>query len=120
MSSSTSSSKPMRGQSSGAGRALRVTLVILVALLALEAVTRIKLVPASKDLSRFRTYQARARTLAAAPSPRIALVGNSTTDRGVLLDVLKSEWTKRVGTTLNVDMFVADGSSVNTWYWVVD
>lgn len=106
-----------------AGRALRITLVLLVALLALEAVTRVKLVPASKDLSRFRTYEARARTLAAAPSPRIALVGNSTTDRGVLLDVLKSEWTKAPatsGTALNVDMFVADGSSVNTWYWIVD
>ena len=54
MSSSTSSSEvtPVRR-----GRALRIVLMLLVALILLEGITREKLVPASKDLSRFQTYR---------------------------------------------------------------
>src|SRR5687767_11114067 len=117
MSSSTSSSEAKLVER---GRGLRIALLLLLSMGVLEVVTRVKLVPASKDLSRFRTYSARARALAQAPAPRVALVGNSTTERGVLLDVLTSEWSQRLGAAVHLDMFVADGSAVNTWYWVVE
>lgn len=116
MSSSTSSSRP---GTPGLRRALGVTLVVLLALVLLEAVTRVALVPASRDLSRFRTFDARAAALAAAPPPRLALVGNSTTERGIDLDVLRREFAARAGTPLAADMFVADGSGLRTWYWMV-
>lgn len=116
MSSSTSSSDIAPG---GRFRAARIALMLLAAIALLEGVTREQLVPASKDLGRFQTYAARARSLVAAPASRIALIGNSTTERGVQLDVLRREWQSRTGAPLSVDMFVADGSAVNTWYWMV-
>ena len=42
---------------------MRIALLLLAAIALLELVTRHKLVPASKDLSRFRTYAARAQAL---------------------------------------------------------
>ena len=116
MSSSTSSSDAVPA---ARGRAVRIVLLLVAALALLEGVTRELLVPASKDLSRFETYGARARQLVAAPVPRVALIGNSTAERGVLLDLLREEWLPRTGHPLSVDMFVADGSGVNTWYWIV-
>src|SRR5687767_7028108 len=112
MSSSTSSSRqgpgPLR-------RALLVLLMLAASLVLLEAVTRLVLVPVSKDLERLETHPARARALAAAPPPRIALVGSSTTERGVQPDLLAREWLAGTGRAASVDMFVADGSGVSTW-----
>jgi hypothetical protein len=118
MSSSISSSSPRQG--SGRRRqAWLIALMLALAMVLLEAVTRVLLVPTSKDLMRFETHPARARALAAAAPPRIALIGNSTTERGVQPDLLAREWQQRTGRAASVDMFVADGSGVSTWYWMV-
>jgi hypothetical protein len=93
--------------------------MLAAALVLLEAVTRTVLVPVSKDLQRLETHPARARALAAAPSPRIALVGSSTTERGVQPALLAREWQAATGRAASVDMFVADGSGVSTWYWMI-
>jgi len=114
MSSSTSSSKVTPG---GRGRAVRIALMLLIALSLIEAGTREALVPTSQDLSRYRSYPGRARSLVAAPAPRIVFIGNSVTQR-VPLDVMKSEWQARTGAELSVDKFVAYYSTLTTWYWM--
>lgn len=116
MSSSTSGLDVAIGRRA---RAVRIALMLLVAVALLEGVTRLVLMPASKDLSRYDTYAARARDLVAAPAPRVALIGNSISERGVQLDMLRHEWQAQTGTPLSVDMFIAYGSGVNTWYWMV-
>ncbi|HMJ11793.1 MAG TPA: hypothetical protein VK524_10295 [Polyangiaceae bacterium] len=91
-----------------------ITGMLVAALLALEILTRWKLFSASKDLSRFGTYPERARTLAAAKGKRVAFIGNSLTERGIDAE--------RFGRATGVasDVFVADGSHVNTWYWIIE
>jgi hypothetical protein len=100
-------SKPAR-------RWLLIVGMLIAALIGLEVVTRWKLFDASKDLSRFGTYPERARTLASAPGKRVAFLGNSLTERGID--------TKQFESIANVtsDLFVADGSHVNTWYWMIE
>jgi hypothetical protein len=100
--------------SNAARRWLLIVGMLIAALLALEVVTRWKLFSASKDLSRFGTYPERARALASAPGKRVAFVGNSLTERGV--DAKQFESIANVTS----DLFVADGSHVNTWYWMIE
>jgi hypothetical protein len=114
MSSSISSSEaPARG------RTLRIALLILAALLLIEWGTRSTVVPGSSDLHRYRSFPERARDLVAAPAPRIALVGNSVTDR-VQIELLQREWTSVAGQPLAADKFVAYYSNLATWYWMID
>lgn len=95
-------------------RWLLIVGMLIAALLALEVVTRWKLFDASKDLSRFGTYPERARSLASVPGKRVAFVGNSLTERGVDAEQLRSI------VDVASDSFVADGSHVNTWYWMIE
>jgi hypothetical protein len=91
-----------------------IALCVLVVFGALEFVTRTRLFKASKDLRRFTSYPARARALHDAPSPRVAFVGNSLTDRGVD--------PKLFGELMHVsaDAFVADASHLTTWTWMIE
>ncbi len=111
MSSSTSSSER---------KLAKVALLVGAMLIALELVTRTLLVPTSRDLSRFVSYPADARALAAAPGERIALFGNSTTQAGidpdVLADVLGARWHTPVATR----MFAADGAGIDVIHWMVE
>lgn len=100
-------------------RAIRIALLVIVALALFEWGTRLTLVPGSSDLDRYRGFTERARSLVAAPAPRIALIGNSVTDR-VMLDLLQSEWKAATGDPLAADKFVAYYSNLATWYWMID
>ncbi len=112
MSSSTSSSEmTLRG------RALRIALMFVVALVLVEVGTRQALVPVSRDLDRLSSFPDRARSLAAAPAPRIVFIGDSVTDR-VELERIKAEWEAATGDSLAVDKFVAYNSNLATWYWM--
>ena len=96
------------------------TLVVVAVLALLEIFSRTALVRASKDLSRFERYPADAKALAELPARRIALVGNSATDRGVDLptfDAVMSEYTRR---PTEARKFVADASRINDWTFILE
>lgn len=98
-------------------RALCIALMLAAALVLLEWGTRATWVPGTSDLTRYRDFPGRARSLADAPAPSIAFVGNSVTDR-VRLDVLRSEWLALTGDRLSADKFVAYYSNLKTWFWM--
>lgn len=103
MSSSTSSSR----------RRLVVAATVIATLLGIEWVTRHELFRASKDLRRFSSYPERARRFGVLPGRKVVFIGNSLTERGIdpaLFGTLTGD---------AVEMFVADGSHINTWYWMV-
>ena len=112
MSSSTSSSRITLP-----GRTLRIALMFVAALVLIEIGTREAIVPVSRDLDRLRSFPDRARSLAKAPAPRIAFIGDSVTDR-VEPELLKAEWEAATGHSLAVDTFVTYNSNLATWYWM--
>ena len=73
--------------------------------------------PVSRDLDRLRSFPDRARSLAAAPAPRIVFIGDSVTDR-IELERIEAEWEAATGDSLAVDKFVAYNSNLATWYWM--
>jgi len=96
------------------------TVLVLLVLAMLEIFSRAVLVGSSKDLRRFREYPAVARALGAAPARRVALIGNSATDRGVDPALLSRELTARVGTGVEARKLVADASRINDWYYILN
>lgn len=101
-------------------RALQIVLVVLVILSALEYVTRAWLFEASKDFSRFRTYEGRAASLADARGIRIAFVGNSAAEEGVDVERFAAGLSERIGRPVNADVFAADGSQLGTWRYMIE
>lgn len=97
---------------------LRVLVVLLVLFGALEVFTRAYLYPNSVDFSRFATYPERARDLAHSPGVRVAMIGNSATEKGLDTAVLRDEL-KRRGVKASVDKFIADSSHVDEWYYML-
>ena len=113
MSSSTSSS------SVGArGRRWQVPLALLVIFGALELFTRTRLFNSSKDFRRFAGYGEKARHLEGSDGARLALMGNSATDRGVDLPTLQAAFAAS-GARVTADLFVADQSRINTWQFML-
>src|SRR5689334_19076273 len=104
----------MRSSTSSSDRRL-VLAALLLAALAVEALTRWVVFPRSKDFRRFATYDAGAETLVRAPGFRVALVGNSATERGVDPQALE----RRLGGT-SAALFVADQSRINTWHFILE
>ncbi|APR84970.1 Hypothetical protein A7982_10319 [Minicystis rosea] len=104
----------------GEARLLKILLVLALLAGGMEAVTRWVLFPASKDLRRFTTYPTRARTLAAANGVRLAFIGNSLTERGVDPALVRASLKDDFACDASADMFVADGSHINTWRWMVE
>jgi len=95
--------------------------VAIVALLAvLEIVSRAVLYPASKDFVRFQEYPGRARSLTALNGTRVALLGNSATEDGVDLATVTTGLEARGLGLVHLDMFVADGSEVSTWRYMLE
>ncbi len=95
----------------------RVALLLTLFFGALEGFTRFKLIGMSRDLRRFKTYPQRAARLHDSPPLRIAWLGNSATERGVDLAVVRrSLKMQRIAAT--TDLFVADASHINTWKWM--
>jgi hypothetical protein len=93
---------------------------VLATLVLLEIVSRVVLVDASRDLRRFRSYPQMARDLGRSPALRVALVGNSATDRGVDAGLLAARLTGSLGQPLQAGTFVADASRINDWYHILD
>ncbi len=85
----------------------------------LEVVSRTVLVEASKDFRRFRTYPAAAQALEAEEGARVALVGNSATDRGVDPDALARGLGAALARPAHAFKFVADASRINTWQFIL-
>ncbi len=102
------------------GAALVVAACVLATLLGLEVISRVVLVDASRDLHRFRGYAEAARDLGRAAAFRVALVGNSATDRGVDPELLASSLSGSLGQPLQAGKFVADASRINDWYHILN
>lgn len=96
-------------------RAIRITLMIVAALLLLEWGTRESRVPGTSDLIRYRNFPEQARALVSSPATKIALVGNSVTDRMRQAD-LQHEWQSLTGAPLRAEKFIAYYSNLATWY----
>lgn len=114
MSSSTSSSSP----SPRRGWRWQVPLTLLLIFGSAEIVTRTRLFNTSKDFRRFAGYPEKARHLEAADGVRVALMGNSATDRGVDLTTLHQTFAAN-GARVTADLFVADQSRINTWQFML-
>jgi hypothetical protein len=122
MSSSTSSSERAErpaGRPPRRPRALAVGLTTLLVLGAIELMTRLWLIPASKDLSRFEGYPARARLLVSRPGARVALIGNSATEEGVDPRLFASALSELMDAPVSAELFVADSAEIGTMYWMV-
>src|SRR5687767_8020928 len=107
MNSSTSSSsvKPLP----------KVALMLLSLFIVLELITRSVLFPMSLDFRRFAAYPERADALQSQAGLRVAFVGNSATEAGVDVDVLKATLSTSNVSVPSVELFLADGSAINTW-----
>ena len=123
-SSSSISSSDSRAPRLRTAQHLRAAFIVgacvVATLAALEVVSRVVLVQASKDLRRFRSYPETAHLLTEAKAFRVALVGNSATDRGVDIDGLTARLSAPLGRPLRADKFVADASRINDWYHILD
>lgn len=101
-------------------RGRRVALVTLILFIGLEIGTRTFLFSASKDFSRFRDYPRRARKLVEQPGLRIAFIGNSLTGCGISGPMFEKSLTDKIGGPVNADVFTADASKINTWYYLIN
>ncbi len=89
-------------------------------LIVLEILSRVVLYPASKDFVRFREYPARAEALAALAGQRVVLLGNSTTEEGVDVPTVTADLQSRGLGQVHLDMFVADGSEITSWRYMLE
>ncbi len=99
---------------------VKVVILLAVLFLGLEGLTRYKLFRMSKDFVRFSSYAKDARILTESDGIRIALIGNSATQRGVDMGQLKSDLSGGKTGTVSADMFVADASRINTWHFMMN
>jgi hypothetical protein len=97
----------------------KIVLLLVFLLLAVEVLVRYFLFDTSKDFSRYSTYEERARVLAHQPGLRIAFVGNSMTEMGIDLSVFRDALRNTGIGQVSAEMFVADGSEVVTWYYML-
>jgi hypothetical protein len=98
----------------------KVWLGLLLFLAALEILTRTSLHNRSKDFRRFAGYGDKAAALVATPGvQRLALIGNSATDRGVDPRVVEADLA-RAGRPTAAELFVADQSRIDTWRYVFE
>jgi hypothetical protein len=112
--SSTSSSDRWRRRRS----AWFILAILVLLFVGLELIARAVLIPQSKDYARFCEYPARAQHLAGESGLRVALLGNSATDRGVDPVLLAGQMSDLSGRSVYVEKFVADRAGVNTWYYM--
>lgn len=110
MSSSTSSSRIID---------LKLLALLVLLLVVVELGVRTQLVPRSKDLNRFRKYPKVASALLHEPGYKVALIGNSATDHGIIVDQLTKDLTAELGAPAATQKFVADASKINTWHFMV-
>lgn len=112
MTSFISNSKP--------GPFFRLALWVGAALVLLDIFTVTVLFRLAGDFSRFSTYDARAAELSRQPGIRFALIGNSTTEEGVSGPLLAETLQANGIAPLHLDLFLADSSQINTWYFMMN
>jgi hypothetical protein len=100
-------------------RALRIALVLLLVLVAVEALTRWKFIRMSKEFEQFGSYPARAAELATVPGVRVAVLGASIVHEDVDSPLLAKELQATTDRPLHVEPFSADHSYVNTWHYML-
>jgi len=121
MNSSISSSEPLAEVIAlrPPSRTARIVIALAVALLAVEAVTRLKLIKMSKEFQQFTSYSPRAAALAQSPGVRIPIIGSSVVHE----DVDPALFAARLGSLhdikVHAENFSADHSYVNTWYYML-
>ncbi len=98
---------------------IRLALVLLVVFAGLEVVMREVLFPRSRDFVRFASYPERAEALVRRNGLRLAFIGNSATQRGLAPDQFVAELPNPAQRPVHVDVFVADGSQINTWHYMI-
>lgn len=98
---------------------LAVLIGLTAILIGLELVTRHLLYPRSRDIVRFASYPARATELCQQSGLRIAFVGNSATQCGVHPEKFVAGLPNPHRQPIHVEMFLADGSAINTWHYMV-
>ena len=100
-------------------RTARIVIALAVALLAVEAVTRLKLIKMSKEFQQFHSYTPRAAALAQSPGVRIPIIGSSVVHE----DVDPALFAARLGSLHDIKVhavnFTADHSYVDTWYYML-
>ena len=94
---------------------LKLALILVALFVVLEAITRTVLFPMSLDFGRFVSYGERADALQSQAGLRVAFIGNSATEAGVDVDVLKDTLSTNGVLVPSVELFLADGSGINTW-----
>ena len=120
MSSSTSSSEAIGAAIAAPGRATRVALVLVLALVGAEVLTRFKLVGMSKEFEQFRSYPHRAAELAHRSGLRVAFVGASIVHEDVDTALLADHLRATTSHAVHADAFSADHSFINTWYFMIN
>lgn len=111
MSLSTSNSKKNK---------IKLLLAVLLIFSTIEVFTRTIIFHASKDFARFDNYPALSRDLTNSEGIKIALVGNSLTQRGVNLDILSQDLKQSEEKKFIAKMFTADASKINTWHFMIN
>src|SRR2546425_12762819 len=69
---------------------LKLALILVALFIVLEVITRTVLFPMSLDFGRFASFGERADKLQSRAGLRVAFIGNSATEAGVDVDVLKN------------------------------
>ena len=94
---------------------LKLAFILLALFVVLEVITRTVLFPMSLDFGRFASYGERADALQSRAGLRVAFIGNSATEAGVDVDVLKNTLSAQDVLVPSIELFLADGSGINTW-----
>ena len=94
---------------------LKLALILVALFIVLEVITRTVFFPMSLDFGRFVSYRERADALQSQAGLRVAFIGNSATEAGVDVDVLKDTLSTNGVFVPSVELFLADGSGINTW-----
>jgi len=90
-------------------------LALLALFFVLEVIARAALFPMSLDFGRLASYPERADALQGQGGLRVAFIGNSATEAGVDVHILKETLSINGVLVPSVDLFLADGSGINTW-----
>lgn len=95
-------------------------LVVGLVLLSLELFTRCVLLPSSKDFQKLTTLPSQGAQLVTKPGLRIALLGNSVTERGVDEALFAQELGRLWKQPVSSVVLAANASEVKTWYYMLE
>ena len=112
--------KPTPARRSSRSELGRALLVVTAVFIVLEIFTRTFLFRASKDFSQFLAFPHRSAVLVDQPGTRIAFVGNSLTREGIDPQIFSQTLSEHVDGVVAADVFAADASKINVWYYLMN